>query len=327
MNKPLLSVIVPVYNSEQYLPECIDSILKQTYQNLEIILVDDGSTDSSGVICDTYAQKEGRVKVFHQENGGLSSARNSGLSIITGDYFTFVDSDDVLSLEMFSKMLYAADCFHAPMVICGCAYYSEGNLSAIPCPRSYDGIELTSSHQLIEQLYTSEYDNNLFTAPWGKIYSSKKFSTLVHYKEGIIFEDDDLANRLFLEKFPIAVVHEPLYLWRMTPNSITHQPFKRDKCIMLSILLERVQNFSVAGFTDSAARVAKVFFELYIEYYYKSVDLGHPEWVLEYRNAWQYMKSYLRWRGMEKARIRYLIFELSPILYRKIVLRLHRGKF
>lgn len=318
--RPLVSVIVPVYNTEKYLAECVDSILCQTLHDIEVILVDDGSTDTSPAICDAYAQQDTRVKVIHKENGGVSSARNIGLSAITGDYFTFVDSDDIVSPEAFDLMLCAASHLHAPMVICGRAYLSNGKSSPIPCPRSHDRIELTSSHQLIERLYTSEYDNNLFTAPWGKIYSSNDFSTIVHYKEGIILEDDDLANRLFLEDFPIAVVHEPLYFWRMVPNSITHQALKKEKCIMLAILLERVRNFSAAGFSDSAARAAKVFIEIYIEYYYKSADLGHPELIFEYRDAWHEMKSYLRWRGMVKARIRYLIFELSPMLYQKIVL-------
>ena len=91
---PLVTIIIPVYNVEKYLPKCLDSIINQTYNHLEIIIVDDGSKDSSGLICDEYALKDQRIKVLHKKNGGLSSARNAGLDIAKGDYIMFVDSDD-----------------------------------------------------------------------------------------------------------------------------------------------------------------------------------------------------------------------------------------
>lgn len=103
MENPLISVIVPVYNVEKYLERCVNSIINQTYQNLEIILVDDGSPDNCGAICDEYAKKDSRIKVIHKENGGLSSARNAGLDIATGEYITFVDSDDYISIDIFDK--------------------------------------------------------------------------------------------------------------------------------------------------------------------------------------------------------------------------------
>ena len=97
---PLISVIVPIYNTELYLDKCMQSILNQTYRNLEIILVDDGSTDNSSQMCDLYAGKDSRIRVIHKENGGQSSARNVGLNVCTGDYISFVDSDDWIELDM-----------------------------------------------------------------------------------------------------------------------------------------------------------------------------------------------------------------------------------
>ena len=108
MNKneaPLISVIVPVYNVEKYLAKCIDSIIAQTYTNLEILLVDDGATDSSGAICDEYAQKESRIRVIHKENGGLSDARNRGIAEARGEYLGFIDSDDYIDVDMY-ELLY-----------------------------------------------------------------------------------------------------------------------------------------------------------------------------------------------------------------------------
>ena len=104
LKQGLISVIVPVYNVEQYLDRCVCSILNQTYQNLEIILVDDGATDSSGRMCDEYAKRDERIKVVHKQNGGLSDARNAGLAAATGEYIGYVDSDDWIEPDMYEKM-------------------------------------------------------------------------------------------------------------------------------------------------------------------------------------------------------------------------------
>ena len=109
MNKPRISVIVPVYNIEEYLPRCIESVLQQTYQDIQLILVDDGSTDESGNICDEYAKKDSRIMVLHKENGGSSSARNAGIEVAEGDFLGFVDSDDYVEPDMYEKMLTAID--------------------------------------------------------------------------------------------------------------------------------------------------------------------------------------------------------------------------
>ena len=108
MSNPLISIIVPVYNVEEFLPKCIDSILAQTYENLEIILVEDGTKDNSGQICDAYAEKDSRIKVIHKENGGLSSARNAGMDVARGEYFGFVDSDDWIEPETYESLMVLA---------------------------------------------------------------------------------------------------------------------------------------------------------------------------------------------------------------------------
>ena len=101
----MISIIVPVYKAEKYLSRCVDSILGQTYKDLEVILVDDGSPDGSGVLCDAYAAKDSRVRVIHKENGGVSTARNVGLDAAGGDYISFVDSDDYVDPDMYEKMV------------------------------------------------------------------------------------------------------------------------------------------------------------------------------------------------------------------------------
>ena len=115
-----ISVIVPVYKAEDVLMKCVESILTQTYTNLEVILVDDGSPDHSGAICDQYVKKDSRVKVIHKKNGGVSSARNYGLNIATGDYCTFVDSDDYIDPTMYENMMKKAKQFDCDVVMCDC---------------------------------------------------------------------------------------------------------------------------------------------------------------------------------------------------------------
>lgn len=107
MENPSISIIVPVYNIEEYLPRCIESILRQTYTNLQLVLVDDGSKDRSGALCDEYAKKDSRILVVHKENGGSSSARNRGIEVATGEYLGFVDSDDYVEPDMYGKMVTA----------------------------------------------------------------------------------------------------------------------------------------------------------------------------------------------------------------------------
>ena len=132
----MISVIVPVYNVEKYLAECVDSILAQTYHDLEVLLIDDGSTDGSGAICDEYARKDARVRVIHKENGGLASARNVGFAEFRGDFLACVDSDDSIAPHTLETQLNAMEADHADMVISGIRRYcGEKTLAVISPPR------------------------------------------------------------------------------------------------------------------------------------------------------------------------------------------------
>ena len=117
-NLELISVIVPVYNVEKYIRECLDSIVNQTYKNLQIILVDDGSTDNSGKICDEFAKKDSRITVVHQENQGAGAAKNTGLELIEGEYFSIIDSDDYIDLSMYEKMVSLMKQYDSDIVQC-----------------------------------------------------------------------------------------------------------------------------------------------------------------------------------------------------------------
>ena len=156
---PLISVIVPVYNVAEYLPECVDSICNQSYKNLEIILVDDGSTDNSGKICDEYAKKDLRIKVIHKENGGLSDARNTGIEIAQGEWISFVDSDDLISNHMYEKM-YEAGLIYSASLVCCQSTQDYKNINTISGDSEIK--VMTDKTDMIRQMFNGGGTDNFF---------------------------------------------------------------------------------------------------------------------------------------------------------------------
>lgn len=213
----LLSVIVPVYNVEPYLKQCIESIIHQTYTYLEIILVDDGSTDNSGAICDTYANQDSRIKVIHQHNGGLSAARNRGIDEATGEYIAFVDSDDFLDLTMYSVLIDALEQHQLDIIGCNAfRYKSENNI------KSYknDGELVIYNHD--EALKISLYDG--FTAAWNKLYKRSVIET-IRFPIGRKFEDSATSYLIINNAQHIGHIDRCLYYYRLNLNSITQTSF------------------------------------------------------------------------------------------------------
>ena len=170
--KDLISIIIPVYNVEAYLDRCIQSVIHQTYQNLEIILVDDGSTDHSGKMCDAYAKSDKRIKVVHKSNGGLSDARNAGLAVITGTYIGYVDSDDWIELEMYERM-YAA-CIENQAELAICRYRTE--YSAKNSAMSVDAVlesdlVVPLSRDALLQIYLCGHEKYvIYNSVWSKLF-------------------------------------------------------------------------------------------------------------------------------------------------------------
>lgn len=165
-----ISVIVPVYNAERYLARCIDSILTQTYNNFELILVDDGSTDCSGKICDKYAKADARIKVVHKENGGVSTARNAGIDIAKGEYITFIDSDDFVEREFFKYTFNAAQKSKADCVTAGIRYWYEDNSKNKDCVLTEAYFDVTKD---LNKHFTELHEQHAFDAMYAKLYKSK----------------------------------------------------------------------------------------------------------------------------------------------------------
>lgn len=183
---PELSIIVPVYKVEKYLPKCIDSILAQTFRDFELILIDDGSPDNCGAICDEYAARDSRIKVIHQANAGVSAARNAGLDIASGTYLGFVDSDDWIEPEMYETMIATAKEKQVDVVVCGHSTYEEnGNLQYTKRPT--EGI--VEQNELVTSIY--RVPNPLEGVCWNKIFLRKKVKQ-VRYPLGVPRYEDTI---------------------------------------------------------------------------------------------------------------------------------------
>jgi len=239
---PLVSVIVPVYNTENYLKRCIESVLSQTCGDFELILVDDGSKDSSPAICDEYAKIDSRIKVLHKQNEGPGIARNVGLDATNGEYFLFVDSDDWIMPEMLEKMVSQAANIKADIVVCG---YSVFNGLKIKYPNTYPGLKIYDRHALMKDYVSTPY---ITPAPVYKLFSRYLFKNIrlprmkVGEDQYIMHEILDLCN---------TGVHvgECFYVVNLRQGSITRSRFNAN---MLGILESsvRLQQFIAVKYPD-----------------------------------------------------------------------------
>lgn len=213
MKAPLISVIIPVYNVEKYLVQCLQSVVEQTYTNLEIILIDDGSTDSSPMICDTFAREDERIKVIHQSNGGLSCARNLGLDIMQGDYVSFVDSDDWIDRDMFAKLLGILEEESADIAIC--SYYWVRGEHHLPVDNSGKKVVYTRETAL-KELFRDKIIRNYVC---DKFYKRELFDG-IRFPIGRFYEDIAITYKLFDKARKIVSIGVPKYYYRVHDNSI-----------------------------------------------------------------------------------------------------------
>lgn len=224
MNKeqPLVSVIVPVYNTEKYLKKCVDSVRNQTYQNLEIWLVDDGSTDSSGSICDWYTRMDSRINVIHKQNGGLSDARNAALDQCAGQYVAFIDSDDWISDNWVYQLVTSAIEYDAEIAVGGVCGYSCGRYvySRLQNPN----MVLEQPEQMIQYICSTD----LRPTVTNKLYVRDFFYEL-RFPYGRIHEDAFVSHILLGESKKIAIVEGCFYYIRVRQGSITQQEISSKK--------------------------------------------------------------------------------------------------
>ena len=228
-----ISVIIPVYNVEKYLKQCLESILEQTYKNLEIILIDDGTKDSSGMICDDYAKKDNRIKVIHQKNMGLSGARNTGLKNSTGDLITFVDSDDFIDNKMFETMLLSIKENDADIVECGTIFCDEnGNYIR---DNTLNEVKIYKNEYQIKELLMNE---DITTTSWGKLYKRKLFKNF-EFPLGKYHEDTFTTYKLLHISKKTIVLNQSFYHYRQVNGSIMNSNFSLKHLDAIEATLER----------------------------------------------------------------------------------------
>ena len=195
----LITVVVPIYKVEKYLEKCIDSIIKQTYENLEIILVDDGSPDKCPQICDEYAKKDSRIKVIHKKNGGLSDARNAGIDIAKGEYITFVDSDDYIEKD-YVEVLYDSIKENDSDMAIGShkVIYENGTI----LNKETGEKSVLDAKTVLERIL---YDENIDLSAWAKLYKTELFEE-IRYPKGRVFEDAATTYKLVDKSKKISIV-------------------------------------------------------------------------------------------------------------------------
>lgn len=246
----LVSVIVPIYKVERYLARCVDSILNQTYRKLEVILVNDGSPDNCGKICDEYAEKDLRIKVVHKENGGLSSARNAGLEIATGNYIAFVDSDDFISPLMLKIMVDKLEENSADLCICGFQHADENGTFL---PQSTEGV-ITDG--VMDRKAAFERLDGHYVVAWNKLYKKELFADL-RFAEGRIHEDEFIMHYIFDKCKTIVTVSDMFYFYVQQSGSIMNSSYSIKRLDGARAALDRYLFFKNKGEKKFAERALK----------------------------------------------------------------------
>ncbi len=237
--QPLISVIVPVYKVEKYLKRCVESIQAQTYKNLEIILVDDGSPDRCGEMCDELAKSDERIRVVHKQNGGLSSARNAGLDIMSGEYVGFVDSDDWIATDMYENLYNLLVTNNAQIACCGIERTtSEKHLSYFN-PNIQEFFVVEKQEALKRLTFNSHITNSVCD----KLFHKSIFSDL-RMTEGIIYEDHDIMHRCLFCSERVLYTGKPYYKYFVNEESITGGQISKNHMAFLPVGRKRLDFYS-----------------------------------------------------------------------------------
>ena len=308
-----ISVIVPIYNVEKYLNKCLDSILQQTFTDYELILVDDGSTDTSEKIADEYAAKDDRITVIHKQNGGLSDARNCGLDKATGKYICFIDSDDWIEDTYLEELLSLAKNNEADIVICN--YLKNSGDKSISQP-SDPGIVDQTGKEAIDNLYGSRYGE--YVVAWNKLYRKEIFENL-RYPVGMIHEDEAIFGEVFCRASKVTRTERILYNYRTNNStSIMSSEFSLKRLDIIKALEMRMDTYLRYGFGDYYEKDSfKYLYKILLcvielkkresENYDAIKELKHKYWI-KYKESMGFSWSLKRKVGM-------FLFGLCPRAY------------
>ncbi len=259
-SSPLISIIVPIYKVEKYLDDCVQSLTNQTYKNLEIILVDDGSPDNCGRMCDEYATQDNRIKVIHKENGGLSDARNVAIDVAQGEWIEFVDSDDYVTPDYTETLYNLVSKYNCKVSVALHLKFNDNDNPIIQESTIYE--EQFAPIDAVEQMF---YQEKFDTAAWAKLYHHSLFEGGIRYPKGLLFEDLPTIYRLMLKSNAVAFTSKIVYYYRYRLTSIegsSYNPKKIESALSITKLMD--DDFESIKLVEKAYRCRKFSFFFHI---------------------------------------------------------------
>ena len=311
----MISVIVPVFNVEKYICECIDSILAQTYSSFELILVDDGSEDRCGTICDEYKERDSRIRVFHKENGGLSSARNIGIDEAKGEFICFVDSDDSIRKDYLEILYNCITETNAEIAICD---IDAPKLTKVD--RNTENVNTMNADEARKWLYdmrSREYV--LMVVAWNKLYRKSLFDG-IRYPEGRIHEDEFIIEPILKRCSMIYFIPDKLYIYRNNENGITSAANNMNVKHLdgVDALVERIdsaliENKGIYAFVTLRNALCKC-----ARFYADALNYQNDE--MKKASLIKYNLVYMRFKDLlnTRQRIKYFLFRIAPIFFIKL---------
>lgn len=315
-----ISVIIPVYNVEAYLNRCVQSIVEQTHQNLQIILVDDGSPDGSPAMCDEWAGKDDRIQVIHQKNSGLSGARNAGLAVADGEYVVFVDSDDYIKNTMLADLLELCNRHQAEVAVCGYTRFSGERLTDEELKASgptETTVRVYGQVEAMRQLHG--WYGELYTVAWNKLYKRSLWQGIT-YPVGKINEDEFTTYKLLYRATNVVITNQIYYYYFYNSNSITTNEKYLGNLDVFQAFAERKQMFMKDGQTELAGIVEKAMLDRIVIRYRKAKQANKTEVMNQLK---LYYKQQYKNLSVLKPGVGYRIFYFSPGMY-EMLLRIKR---
>ena len=258
-----ISVIIPIYNVEKYLPKCINSVLNQTYSNLEIILVNDGSTDSCKQICEEYKKLDNRIKIINKKNGGLSDARNYGIEASTGNYIAFLDSDDWIDKELYMTLYKIIKRYDADISVCN---FKKSYLNGDNKTHNSGKIKCYSNIEALNELYGK--NSVQMIVAWNKLYKRSTIKEL-RFPVGRIHEDEYLTPIIIYNANKLVYIDNQLIYYRQTPNSIMNSKFNIKRLDYLYALENRIEFFKENMLDQLYEKSIETYILKIIDFYFK----------------------------------------------------------
>lgn len=312
-----ISIIVPIYNLESYLPKCIDSILAQTFTDFELILVDDGSTDRSKEICDQYARLDQRVKVIHKKNGGIASSRNAGLEVARGKYIGFVDNDDYINEFMFEILYQNAEKFSADIVVCDYIKIVEDQEYNLDQVDETYKLKHFNNREALNSIYR-DMNNATFIYPWNKLYKRLLFDD-IRYELGNIYDDETVAHKLLYKSKKVTYVQRTLYYYVQRKGSQINSPFSVKKFGRVYALKDREVFFRNMNERELHQKALKHYMDVFFWYYFlaKSTLQDVDKELKQLKRTFdQSLMELLKHKEISwKQKVMFILFSIYPFLY------------